>query len=201
MQLILGSTSPDKKQLVAQLHVPFTPVDPNVDEGKFLQPIVEQTVRVLAELKVKALLPDYVGTDTLIITADVAGELDGKFLGKPNSRQDAIDTIMSYSGREMYIWTGTSVANAQSGKITTDVRKATISFYPLTREQVIMYVDEKNPLDKGGSIAIEEIEECGFVKTITGERAAIIGLSLEFVQKELCRERESNPHGIATART
>lgn len=179
--------------------MPFTVADSGIDEANFHQTTVADTVRVVSEAKAQALLSNFVGTDTVIVTADVAGELDEKFLGKPSSRQDAIDTILSYSNREMYIWTATSIAFAKIGEIKTDVRKATIQFNPLTQEQVEWYVDEKNPLDKGGSIAIEEIEQRGFVQSITGERAAIIGLSLEFVKE--CRERESNPHGIATART
>ena len=185
MKLILGSASPYKKQLLESLHIPFTVADPNLDEYKFLQPTVAESVRVLAELKAKELLKRTQDVDGVIITADVAGELDGRFLGKPTSRQNAIDTILSYSDREMYIWTGTSIAFVGTGEMLTDVRKATIQFNPLTIKQVTQYVDEKNPLDKGGSIAIEEIEERGFVRSITGERAAIIGLSLEFVRQKL----------------
>ena len=185
MQIVLGSTSPYKRQLFEQLHVPFTVTDPGIDETTFHQPTVAETVLIVSEAKIRSLLPHYVGIDTMIVTADVAGELDGKFLGKPSSRQDAIDTILSYSNREMFIWTATSVAFANTGEIKTDVRKATIQFNPLTQEQVEQYVDEKNPLDKGGSIAIEEIEQRGFVQSISGERAAIIGLSLEFVLQQL----------------
>lgn len=185
MKLVLGSASPYKRQLLETLAIPFTTADPNVDEYQFLQATVAESVRVLAELKAKALLESMHDTDTVVVTADVAGELDGKFLGKPTSRQNAVDTILSYSDREMYIWTGTSVAFVKTGEIFTDVRKATIQFKPLTLEQVVQYVDEKNPLDKGGSIAIEEIEDRGFVRSITGERAAIIGLSLEFVRQKL----------------
>ncbi len=185
MQFVLGSASPYKKQLVETLGVSFVTADPNIDEIALLQPTVEQSVRVIAEGKAQALLPLYKNTDTILITADVAGELDGKFLGKPSSRQDAIDTILSYSGRTMYIWTGTCVAEAHTGAIATDVRRAEITFNVLTLEQVIQYVDEKNPLDKGGSIAIEEIEDRGFVSNITGERAAIIGLSIDFVRSML----------------
>lgn len=185
MQLVLGSASPYKRGLFEQLDRPFSVVDPAVDELVLHQATVAETVRVVSEAKAKVLLPNYVGTDTVVVTADVAGELDGKFLGKPTSRQNAIDTILSYSDREMHIWTGTTVAHVYTGAIQTDVRKAVIHFQPLTLEQVTRYVDEKNPLDKGGSIAIEEIEERGFVRSITGERAAIIGLSLEFVRQQL----------------
>lgn len=73
MKLVLGSASPYKKQLLEQLGVEFTTVDPNIDEAALLQPTVEQSVRVIAEAKARALLPHYANTDTLIITADVAG--------------------------------------------------------------------------------------------------------------------------------
>lgn len=183
--MILGSTSPYKRALFEQLEIPFAIVDPVIDETAFYQTTVAETVRVVAEAKAQALLPRYAGTDTIIVTADVAGELDGTFLGKPTSREDAIATIMSYSGQEMYVWTGTTVTLAKTGVMKTDVRKATIQFKPLLRAQVEQYVDEKQPLDKGGSIAIEEIEERGFVTSVHGERAAIIGLSLEFVRNML----------------
>src|SRR3989338_8733819 len=121
MQLVLGSTSPYKRQLFEQLNMPFAVDDPGIDETAFHQSTVAETVRVVSEAKAKALLPNYADTDTIIVTADVAGELAGKFLGKPTSRQDAIDTILSYSGRAMYIWTGTSVVHAVTGQIITDV--------------------------------------------------------------------------------
>ncbi len=185
MQLVLGSTSPYKKQLFEQLGMPFTVANPDINEPAFQLDTVWASVKNITIEKAKALLPNYLGTDTIIVTADVAGEIDGKFLGKPSSREDAIETILSYSGRYMYIWTGTVVAFAKTGEISVDVRKAIIAFNELTREQVENYVDEKKPLDKGGSIAIEEIEERDFVRKIEGERAAIIGLSLEFISSQL----------------
>lgn len=182
MQVVLGSTSPYKKALLEKLGITFTTADSGVDEKSLHASTVAETVGVLAEAKAQALLPRYAGTDTIIITADVMGELDGKFLGKPDSLVEAKQMLLSYSDRKVFIWCGTSVADAQTGVVQTDIRKATIWFNPLTEKMVDEYSTEQQPLDKGGALAIEEVEQRGWVKEIVGEYDAIIGLSLEFVR-------------------
>lgn len=185
MQIILGSTSPYKKQLLAQLGVQFSTADSGLDEERYHQATVRDTVRTLSELKAQQLLHNYTGTETLIITADVAGELDGKFLGKPKSLEQARTMLTSYSDRAVNIWCGTTVANSKTGVCETDVRVATIHFNNLTSYMIEQYLQSQNPLDKGGALAIETVEHLGWVKQITGEYNAIIGLSLEFITIQL----------------
>lgn len=185
MDIVLGSTSPYKKQLLERLQLPFTVADSGVDEQALYAETVEKTVGVLATAKARALLPHYTGTDTLIITADVMGELAGQFLGKPKDLFEAKAMLQSYSNQVVLIWCGTSVAHTKTGMIQTDVRKATIWFNPLTETMIDDYIRYQNPLDKGGALAIEEVEQRGWVKKIEGEYEAIIGLSLEFVQQHL----------------
>lgn len=184
-RIILGSTSLYKRQLLAQVVKDFTVEDSQVDERAYHQTTVKETVRVLAEEKAHALLAKHRGTNTIIITTDVVGELQGKFLGKPESLHEARDMIRSYSGRDVIIWCGTTITNAATGKMLTDVQKAVISFNGLTDEMIEKYLQDTQPLDKGGAIAIEEIEEQGFVKSVTGEYAAIIGISMQFVKRQL----------------
>lgn len=215
MQLILGSTSPYKRRLLEEAGFDFSVEDSGVDELQFHQDTVQETVRVLAEKKAQAIMARHANDQpvknqstkkqptkaehhvtvntvsssdnepTIIITTDVAGELNGTFLGKPESLQQAEEMIMSYSGREVTIWCGTSVANTNTQEIHTNVVKATLQFNELDPAVVAQYVQEKNPIDKGGAIAIEEIEDRGFVQSVTGEYAAIIGISMEFVQQQL----------------
>ncbi|MDP3970449.1 MAG: Maf family nucleotide pyrophosphatase [bacterium] len=185
MKIILGSTSPYKKQLLEEAGFEFVIEDSGLNEEKHHQDTVRDTVQVLAELKAKKILKKHPSEDAIIITTDVAGELDGNFLGKPKSVEEAIKMIMSYSGREVLIWCGTSIANARTREIKTQVVKATVHFNHLEQTTIIDYVHDKNPLDKGCAIAIEEIEGRGFVKEITGEYAAIIGISMQFVFQQL----------------
>lgn len=184
-RIILGSTSPYKKQLLEQAGYIFTTEDSGLDERKFHQPTVEQTVSVLAELKAKAILERHASESVIIITTDVAGELDGKFLGKPESLEQAKQMIMSYSNRDVAVWCGTTIIDSASAIVHTHVSKAVITFTELNAQDVETYVQEKQPLDKGGAIAIEEIEERGFIKNISGEYAAIIGISMKFVQQKI----------------
>lgn len=184
-RIILGSTSPYKKQLLEQAGYVFTTEDSGLDEQKFHQPTVEQTVRVLAELKAKAILQRHASESVIIITTDVAGELDGKFLGKPESLEQAKQMIMSYSNRDVVVWCGTTIIDSTNAIVHTHVSKAVITFTELTTQDAETYVQEKQPLDKGGAIAIEEIEERGFITNVSGEYESIIGISIEFVIKML----------------
>lgn len=185
MQVILGSTSKYKQQLLSEIVADFTVEDSGVDERTHHQLTVDATVHVLAEEKAKAVMIKHRGENVLIITTDVAGDLHGQFLGKPESLDEARTMIQSYSGQDVIIWCGTTIANAATGEMKTDVQKAVVSFNELTPDMIEKYLHEKQPLDKGGAIAIEEIEERGFVKSVTGEYAAIIGISMQFVTQQL----------------
>lgn len=185
--IVLGSTSPYKRQLLAETVKEFVVEDSFVDEQAHHQATVEATVRVLSELKAQAVMERYSGTDTLIITTDVAGDLHGKFLGKPESVEEARQMLKSYSNQEVIIWCGTTVANAATSEIITDVQKAVVKFSQLSDEMIEAYIREKQPLDKGGAIAIEEIQDRGFVTSVQGEYAAIIGISMQFVTQQLQR--------------
>lgn len=185
MHIILGSTSPYKKQLLASLGLDFITADSQLDERKYHQATVRQTVQTLAELKAKQLLPQYAQTDTTIITTDVAGELDGKFLGKPADLTEAKQMVLSYSNRVVTIWCATTIVRSTIQELHTHVEEALVTFHPLTEQMVDEYIQQQQPLDKGGALAIEEVEQRGFIKNIQGERAAIIGLSLEFVLEYL----------------
>lgn len=186
-KIILGSTSPYKRDLLAEVVKDFVVEDSRVDERAHHRSTVEETVRVLSELKAQAVMKNHLGTTTLIITTDVAGELHGEFLGKPDSLEEARRMLRSYSEQEVLIWCGTTVADAKTGAITTHVEKAVVSFAKLSDDMIESYLEEKQPLDKGGAIAIEEIEDRGFVTGVTGEYEAIIGISMQFVKQELKR--------------
>lgn len=185
MHIILGSTSPYKKQLLASLGLEFTVQDSQLDERKYHQATVRETVKTLAELKAKQLLPQYRNSDTIIITTDVAGELDGKFLGKPQDLAEAKKMLLSYSNRVVTIWCATTIVHGNVQELHTHVEEALVTFNVLTEKMIDDYIQQQQPLDKGGALAIEEVEQRGFIKNIKGERAAIIGLSLAFVLKYL----------------
>lgn len=185
MHIVLGSASPYKQALVRAAGYDFSVAAADIAEEDFIQSTVAETVRVIAEQKARVLLPKFVGTDSIIVTADVVGELDGQYLGKPVNVMQARSWLRSYAQRTVYIWCGTSIANALTGKIITDVRCGAVQFGEIPIEQIEKYLQEANPLDKGGALAIEEAERRGWVKAITGEYAAIIGLSLEFIKQQL----------------
>ena len=184
-QLILGSTSPYKHDLLQEAGYDFIVEDSGLDERSNHLHTVADTVEHLARLKAEAVLAEHEGDDVVVISTDVAGELAGEFLGKPDSLEQAYEMIMSYSGKLVYVWCGTAIGYSATGEVEVDLRRADIQFASLNPAEVQEYVDEMEPIDKGGAIAIEEIEERGFITSITGEQEAIIGISMEFVRDEL----------------
>jgi septum formation protein len=183
--VVLGSASPYKQALLRSAGYIFTVAAADITEDQFIQPTVAETVRIIAEEKARALLPRYVASDTVIITTDVVGELDGHYLGKPASLEQAQQWLLSYAGRTVRIWCATSLADARTGQIITDIRWVDVVFGNISAEQIGQYLRETSPLDKGGALAIEEAERRGWVKLITGEYAAIIGLSVDFIRQQL----------------
>lgn len=182
---MLGSASPYKQALLKQAGYDFSIDAANLAEEQFIQPSVADTVRLLADLKARALLPKYSDTDTVLITADVAGEFAGQFLGKPADVAEAQQWLRSYSQQTMLVWCGTSIAWAQTGRVLTDVRSADITFRAIDEAMITKYLATTSPLDKGGALAIEVAEQLGWVDKITGEYDAIIGLSLEFIRRQI----------------
>ena len=150
MHIILGSTSPYKKQLLASLGIEFTVADSQLDERKYHQATVADTVTTLAELKAKQLLPQYAQTDTIIITTDVAGELDGKFLGKPADLAEAKQMLLSYSNRVVTIWCATTIALSRdvacyvsTQELHTHAEEALVTFNPLTEKMIAEYIQQQ----------------------------------------------------------
>ncbi len=166
------------------LAIDFDIIDSKLDEKKYHQATVEQTVKVLSELKAETIAKQ-ITEPAIIITTDVAGELEGQFLGKPISLKQAQDMILSYSNKDVLVWCSTTIINTQDKSIKTHVERAVVEFSQLNESIVQQYVDEMKPIDKGGAIAIEEIEDRGFIKKITGEYEAIIGISMQFVKQYL----------------
>lgn len=187
--LILGSASPYKKKILEDAGFVFTIESADIDELTGHKATAEETVKDLSERKAVEIMARHKEEDVTVITTDVDCEIviqgnpTGKIIGKAKTLQEAEDMIMSYSGNTVYIWCATTIATPSS--IITDVRKADVLFAKLHRDDVHAYVQEKQPLDKGGAIAIEEIQERGFVESIDGDMDVIIGISLAFIKQAL----------------
>lgn len=154
MKLLLASKSPRRRQLLAELGLPIDIVSVDVDEH-LDEPLPACNVaEYLACRKSDAYPVDHLADDEVLVTADTVVVLDGHVLGKPSSRDEAIDMLHSLSGRSHEVYTGVCLRTSQCKHSFTE--QTTVHFASLTDDDIIYYVDHYRPYDKAGAYGIQE---------------------------------------------
>ena len=119
----------------------------------------------------------------LLITADTVVINDGKILGKPADRQEAIAMIKSLSGHQHKVVTGVTISTtARQSSFSVETL---VEFAQLTDHEIEHYVDTFKPMDKAGAYGIQEWIGCIGVKNINGSFYNVMGLPLHRLYTEL----------------
>ena len=119
----------------------------------------------------------------VLLTADTIVWQEGKELGKPANREEAVSMISSLSGKTHQVYTGVCLRSASkrcSFYAVTDV-----TFSRLEDEELNYYVDEFKPYDKAGAYGIQEWIGHVAVESINGSYFNVMGLPVQRVYKEL----------------
>ena len=187
MELILGSASPRRKELMEEAGYTFR-VLPSTCEEK-VSPDLEPrlTVQELALLKAQDVAKKVSHTDALIIGADTLVAFGNEIMGKPADRADAIRMLRTLSGSCHQVYTGVAVIRRTDGYTVTEVECTDITFRKLSDDEIISYVDTGEPFDKAGSYAVQG-EGKGFVLKIDGDYNNVVGLPVDRLSAILKRE-------------
>lgn len=175
MGLILASTSPYRRELLARLGLTFDVVRPEVDET----PAPGETPAALAKrlAKAKAVAVAAVFADAWVIGSDQVAELEGRPLGKPGDRAAAITQLTAMSGREIRFATAVSLARVgEQGLEACDT--TTVRFRPLSTGEIERYIDREQPYDCAGSFKVEGLGITLFDAIESSDPTALIGLPL-----------------------
>jgi septum formation protein len=183
--VILGSNSPRRKELLAGLGIPFEvrPM-PGLDESYPGSMQAEDIPAYIAQKKAAAYLPALKEND-LLITADTLVRLHHTVLGKPAGRDDAIRMLQFLSGNTHQVITGVCLTTHRknvSFAVTSGVR-----FAHVKTEDIEYYVDNYHPYDKAGAYGIQEWIGYVAVEGIEGSFYNVMGLPIQRVYKELSR--------------
>ena len=184
-KVILASNSPRRKELLAGLGVDHEVWTlPDVDESypETLQgaDIPLYIAKEKADAYVAMMQPG-----ELMITADTIVWLDGKVLGKPRDREDALQMLRTMSGRTHEVFTGVCITTTdwqRSFTAQTEVRFATLS-----EEEIAYYVDNFQPMDKAGAYGVQEWIGFIGVENISGSYYNIMGLPVQKLYRELLK--------------
>ncbi len=181
MNLLLGSKSPRRNELLAELGFVFTKVSITCDEVFSPNMSVGEVAEYLANKK--SIAYTALQDKDILITADTVVIADNTILNKPMDREEAIHMLSSLSGREHSVQTGVcirSVTNQESFTSETLVKLRKIS-----QEDIAHYVDTYKPYDKAGAYGIQEWFGLALVETIAGSFYNVVGLPTDELYKRL----------------
>ncbi|CAD5107810.1 Maf family protein [Zestomonas carbonaria] len=174
--LILASSSPYRRELLARLRLPFTCGSPNIDETRRPGEAAEALVRRLAEEKARALAGAH--DHHLIIGSDQVAVIDGEILGKPHDIERATRQLLAASGSSVCFLTGLALLNSETGRCQVDCVPFTVHFRELDEACVRRYLEAEQPFDCAGSFKAEGLGISLFRATEGPDATSLIGLPL-----------------------
>ena len=184
-KIILGSNSPRRKELLAGLDIDFT-----VDTGNTFEEVYdpctpqERIPEVLSEGKSYGFHRE-LAEDEILITSDTLVLCDGRVMGKPHSREEAIDMLKWLSGKDHKVITAVTVRDQHSCSTSSDT--AIVRFKELSNNEIEYYVDTYKPFDKAGAYGIQEWIGYVGIGHIEGSFYTIMGLPVHLVYNELSK--------------
>lgn len=181
--LVLASSSPRRKDLLARLGIPFTIAPSAVEEKSLNGESPQDQVCRLALAKaqdISARCPDswVLGADTIVV-------IDSRILGKPRDRGEAASMLARLAGRAHEVYTGYALVNERSpDKQRVRWVRSVVRIRALCEEEIEGYVSTGEPMDKAGAYAVQGIGS-GIVESISGSYTNVVGLPLCEVARDL----------------
>ncbi|MCR5151072.1 MAG: Maf family protein [Clostridiales bacterium] len=186
-KIILASASPRRRELLSQAEIEYDLCIKSVDESVPDGTDAAQAAEMTAKKKAAAVSGRF--PDTVVLGADTIVVLDGKIMGKPHSKQEATEMLMSLSGRRHEVITG--VCLAFGGEFRTFHVVSKVKFYDLTKEEISHYVSTGEPMDKAGAYGIQG-KGCTLIESIEGDYYNIVGLPVARVAREIKAIQKEN---------
>jgi MAF protein len=174
--LVLASTSPFRRELLARLGLPFQTASPDVDESRRPGEPPQALVQRLAEAKARAVAAGW--PHGLIIGSDQVACIDDEVLGKPGDRARAIAQLTRAAGRTVLFQTGLCLYDAAADRARVLCEPFRVRFRPLTQKQIQGYVDREQPFHCAGSFKSEGLGIALFEAMEGEDPNSLIGLPL-----------------------
>ena len=181
-KIILASQSPRRKQLLEWAEVPFEINVKETDES-YPDHLSKPEIAIhIARNKALAIQPT-VKESIPILAADTIVVLEGRMIGKPKDRGDAINILSSLSGKEHQVITGVVILHNENEIAFAEITE--VHFHELSLSQIEFYVDNYKPYDKAGAYAIQEWIGVVGIKSIYGDFYNVMGLPVSRVVKAI----------------
>ena len=185
-KIILASASPRRRELLAQIGLPFTVQVSSVEEV-ITKTAPEEIVMELSAQKAEDVKKNteedciVIGADTIVSYSD--GEKT-QILGKPGSEEEAFGMLKLLQGNSHQVYTGVTICFGE--QIRTFYEKTQVHVYPMNEEQIEEYIKTGEPMDKAGAYGIQG-RFAAFIKGIEGDYNNVVGLPVGRLYQELCK--------------
>jgi len=174
--LILASSSPFRRELLARLNLPFNVISPDIDETALDQEKPEETALRLAQ--VKAMKVAESSPDSLIIGCDQVATLDGMQLGKPLTHENAVRQLSMMRGRSVTFHSALCLYNSATQHMQAEVVPYIVEFRHLSDVQIENYLRIEQPYHCAGSAKSEGLGIALIAAMHGDDPNALIGLPL-----------------------
>ena len=174
--LILGSTSPYRRELLARLRLPFEVVRPEVDETPHAG---EQPMALALRLALeKAMAVARLHPQAVVIGSDQVADLDGEPLGKPGNHERAVAQLQRMRGQTVVFQTAVAVVCIDSGFAEQALAQVKVQFRHLSDEAIETYLCAEQPYDCAGSAKSEGLGIALLESIDNQDPSALVGLPL-----------------------
>ena len=170
MNLILASASPRRKELLQVFGLPFAVRVADIDETMNPGGRAYDEVARVSRLKALAVAP---AADEVVIAADTIVVCEGKILGKPHSKEEAVQMLQLLSDRDHQVMTGCTVLFGDRCETFTEVTD--LHFRELSTKEIERYVATGEPMDKAGAYGIQGGAAL-FCQRMVGDYYNVMGL-------------------------
>lgn len=174
--LVLGSTSPYRRELLARLRRPFDVASPEVDESPRPGEAPRELATRLALAKARAVAARFPAA--IVIGSDQVADLDGEPLGKPGTHERAVAQLRRMRGHTVVFHTAVAVVCQESGFAQVELAPVRVRFRDLTDAEIEAYLRAETPYDCAGSAKSEGLGITLLEAIDNDDPTALIGLPL-----------------------
>lgn len=181
MELLLGSGSPRRKELLENMGIDFRVVAINCDE-KYPPTLLPKNIAAYLS-QLKSLAYESLTENEILLTADTVVVIDNEVLGKPHTKTEAAIMLRKLSGKVHHVYSAVTLRTLKNSRTITD--RAKVFCTEISEEEIEYYISHYHPLDKAGSYGIQEWLGLAKIAKIEGSFFTIMGLPTHWVYESL----------------
>ena len=183
--LLLGSKSPRRQDLLKALGLHFTLIDIDVEEVYPPHLQGADIARYLCELKADAIESTKLTEDSILVTADTIVWLEGTYIGKPSGKDEAMGMLKQLSGKQHSVFSGICLKSSKQKVVFHS--HTLVKFRELAIDEIEYYVNHHKPFDKAGSYGIQDWIGYIGITGIEGCYYNVMGFPVEMFYEQLTK--------------